>query len=81
MPGTAGWGEPPLTAPARPAAARRPLLVAALVGGVVGALVAGLLVAALKNDRPGTTVTYSANSSKIARTGDVQEILAKIETA
>ena len=55
-----------------------------MVGAVVGALVAGLLVAALKDDEaagPGRSLTFSNNTSKIARTGDIQEILAKVEPA
>jgi len=81
-PGPPLWGEPPVAAP-RPASARRPLLVAAATGALVGALVAGLVVAAVKggNSGPGRTVTYSANTSKITRTGDVQSILAKVEPA
>jgi serine protease Do len=78
---TPAWAGPPLASPARPAG-RRPFLMAAGVGAVVGALVAGVVVAAVKDDRsPGRTVTYSANTSKITRTGDVQSILAKVEPA
>jgi S1-C subfamily serine protease len=57
--------------------------VAAATGALVGALVAGIVVAVAKGDssRPGRTVTYSANTSKITRTGDVQSILAKVEPA
>jgi S1-C subfamily serine protease len=57
--------------------------MAAVTGGVVGALVAGLVVAAVKDKpaSPGRSITYSANTSKIARTGDIQEILAKVEPA
>ena len=81
--GTApAWAAPPFPAAARPAG-RRPFLAAAAVGAVVGALVAGIVVAAVKDGRtsPGRTVTYSANTSKITRTGDVQSILAKVEPA
>ena len=49
-----------------------------------GALVAGLVVAAVKDDdnsSAGRPLTFSSNTSKIARTGDVQEILAKVEPA
>ena len=76
------WGEPPIAAPPRPAG-RRPVLLAAGVGAVVGALVAGLLVAALKNDTssPGRPLSFGANTSKITRTGDIQAILAKVEPA
>jgi S1-C subfamily serine protease len=58
--------------------------MAAAVGAVVGALVAGLLVVALKDNRsggPGRSLTFSNNTSKIARPGDIQEILAKVEPA
>jgi S1-C subfamily serine protease len=73
-----------VTVPARPAAGRRPLLLAAATGAVVGALVAALVVAVLKDDKgsgPGRSPTFSSNTSKIARTGDIQEILAKVEPA
>lgn len=75
------WGEPAATAPARPPA-RRSFLLAAATGAVVGALVAGVVVAAVKDDGssdPGRGPSFSNNTSKIARTGDVQEILSKIE--
>jgi serine protease Do len=78
------WGEAALPVPAKPSAPRRPILLAAAVGAVVGALVAGLLVAAVKDEetaRPGRTLNFSNNTSKIARTGDIQEILAKVEPA
>jgi S1-C subfamily serine protease len=58
--------------------------MAAATGAVVGALVAGLVVAAVKDDGPsdsGRAPAFSANTSKIARTGDIQEILAKVEPA
>jgi len=50
---------------------------------VVGALVAGLVVAAFKDDKaaPGRALNFSNNTSKIARAGDIQEILAKVEPA
>ncbi|MCA1845845.1 MAG: S1C family serine protease, partial [Actinobacteria bacterium] len=79
-----GWGEPTVTVPARPPAGRRPLLLAAATGAVVGALVAGLVVAVLKDDKaagPGRSLAFSSNTSKFARTGDIQEILAKVEPA
>src|SRR5207248_3353716 len=74
---------PPPLAGARRGADRRPFLLAAAVGAVVGALVAGLVVAAVKDNRstPGRTLAFSPNTSKIVRTGDVQSILAKIEPA
>src|SRR5438067_1326550 len=76
------WAGPPLAAPTRPAG-RRPILTAAATGAVVGALVAGLVVAAVKDNKssPGRSLTFSANSSKITRTGDIQEILSKVEPA
>jgi S1-C subfamily serine protease len=70
--------------PAPRPAERRPILVAAAVGAVVGALVAGLVVAvAVKDDKTpaGRPLTFSNNTSKIARAGDIQEILAKVEPA
>ena len=78
---TAGWGETAVTVPARAPGPRRPILMAAAVGAVVGALVAGLVVAAVKDDKaaaPGRPLTFSNNTSKIARTGDIQEILSKV---
>ena len=82
-PTPAPWGGPPVAAPPRPTGARRPIFVAALTGALVGALVAGVVVAATRGDRssPGRSLTFSANSSKIPRTGDIQEILAKVEPA
>src|SRR6266513_1964355 len=83
-PGAVVWGEPTVAAPARRAAGTRPFLLAAATGAVVGALVAGLVVAAVKDDKkaaPGRPLAFSANTSKIARTGDIQEILAKVEPA
>src|SRR5256714_5671640 len=77
-------GEPAVTVPAQPAATRRPIILAATVGAVVGALVAGLLVAAVKENKSsssGRALTFSNNTSKIARTGDIQEILARVEPA
>ena len=77
------WGETPAAA-SRPPAGKRPFLLAAATGAVVGALVAGLMVAALKDDdssSAGRPLSFSSNTSKIARTGDVQEILAKVEPA
>jgi S1-C subfamily serine protease len=57
--------------------------MAAVVGAVVGALVASLVVAGFKHDSSssGRPLTFSNNTSKIARTGDIQEILAKVEPA
>src|SRR5437764_239141 len=80
-PGTGDTEDNP--PPRRPAGARRPIFVAAPTGALVGALVAGVVVAATRGDRssPGRSLTFSANSSKIPRTGDIQEILAKVEPA
>ena len=79
------WGEPAIAPAPRPVdGGRRPLLLAAVTGAVVGALVAGLLVAALKDDgepAAGRPLTFSENTSKVARTGDIQEILAKVQPA
>src|SRR5688572_9130854 len=78
------WGEPAIAVPARPVGSRGPVLLAAVTGAVVGALVAGLLVAALKDDKSesaGRSLTFSTNSSKITVTGDIQEILSKVEPA
>ena len=76
------WAGPPMAAPPRPAG-RRPVLTAAITGAVVGALVAGLVVATVKDNKSssGRSLTFSANSSKITRTGDIQEILSKVEPA
>ena len=69
---------------AAPAPARRgrPVLLAALTGAVVGALVAGLMVTVLR-DEPvtGPVATFSPNTSKIARPADIQEVLAKVQPA
>ena len=78
------WVEAPLTVPARPPGARGPIVMAAAVGAIVGALVAGVLVVALKDNTSsgsGRSLTFSNNTSKIARPGDIQEILAKVEPA
>jgi S1-C subfamily serine protease len=58
--------------------------MAAGVGALVGALVAGLLVAALDDDGPtfsAPAAQFSPNTSKIARPADIQEILAKVQPA
>ena len=78
------WGEPTTAVPAPPARTGRPVLLAAVTGAVVGALVAGLLVAALKDDKSenaGRAPAVPANSSKITVKGDIQEILSKVEPA
>jgi S1-C subfamily serine protease len=81
-PGPPAWGT--VAAPVSRTEGRRPFLLAAATGAVIGALVAGILVAALKDDKKptsGRALTFSPNTSKIARTGDIQEILAKVEPA
>jgi S1-C subfamily serine protease len=78
------WGETAVPAAARPPFGRRSFLLAAATGALVGALVAGLVVAAVKDDdnsSAGRPLAFSSNTSKIVRTGDVQEILAKVEPA
>ena len=83
-PAAPAWGETTLPAPAASAAPRRPILLAAAVGAVVGALVAGVLVAAVKDEgtaAPSRTPAFSNNTSKIARAGDIQEILSRVEPA
>ncbi len=90
FPGTAaapGWPAPgeevsTIAAPAPPRRSR-PVLLAALTGAVVGALVAGLMVTVLRNDNTvtGPVATFSSNTSKIARPADIQEILAKVQPA
>ena len=69
--------EPPAPAPA---IANRNWLWAALVGGLVGALIAGGLVAAFGRTSTTTrTITsFGPNSSRIV-TSDVQSVLAKVE--
>jgi serine protease Do len=82
-PGPPAWGEPTVPVAAPQASGRRSFLLAAATGAVVGALVAGLVVAAVKNDDSGSgrPAAFSNNTSQIARAGDVQEILSKIEPA
>ncbi|MDQ3946438.1 MAG: trypsin-like peptidase domain-containing protein [Actinomycetota bacterium] len=86
-----GWVSPdeappsgdisPIAAPA-PARRGRPVLVAALTGAVVGALVAGLMMTLLRDETvTGPVATFSNNTSKIARPADIQEILAKVQPA
>ena len=83
-PAAPAWGEAALPVAAKPAAPRRPIMLAAAVGAVVGALVSGLLVTAVKDDdtaAPARTAPFSNNTSKIARAGDIQEILSRVEPA
>ena len=79
------WPAPP-PPPEQPAAAPprrgRSLLAAALAGALAGALVAGLLVAAADDDSTAPpAATFSSNTSKIARAGDIQEILSRVQPA
>jgi S1-C subfamily serine protease len=53
-------------------------LWAALVGGLVGALVAGGLVAAFGRKTTRTVTNFGSNTSKLV-TSDVQSVLAKVE--
>ena len=75
-------GEPVDTAPTAapaPVAPSRNWLWAALVGALVGALVAGGLVAAFgRKTTTRTVVGFGPNSSKLV-TGDVQSVLSKVE--
>jgi len=83
-PAAPAWGEATLPVAAKPATPRRPIMLAAAVGAVVGALVAGLLVVAVTDDEtaaPARTPAFSNNTSKIARAGDIQEILSRVEPA
>src|SRR5437879_211033 len=69
---------PPPPAPPGPTAGPN-WLWAALIGAVIGALVAGGLVAAFGRQTTTRTVTnFGPNSSKIV-SGDVQSVLAKVE--
>ena len=81
------WGEhAPVSAPVPapgPSPRRRTLMAAAACGALAGALVAGILVNVIRDDPTtgGPRVNFSSNTSKIARPGDVQEILARVEPA
>jgi len=72
--------EEPTPAPAPPTAPGRPSWFwAALIGAVIGALVAGGLVAAFGRKTTTRAVTsFGSNSSKLV-TSDVQSVLAKVE--
>jgi S1-C subfamily serine protease len=80
-------GAPPSAPPPRtsPPPMARFWLVAALVGAVVGALVAGGLVLALDDDGEGvgrsTGGTPDRPAATLARPGDIRSILAKVEPA
>jgi serine protease Do len=69
---------PPTTSPEPAPPSNRNWLWAALVGGLVGAIVAGGLVAAFGRRTTTTVTNFGHNSSKIV-TGDVQSVLSKVE--
>ena len=72
---------PPPPGPPSPVAPRH-WLVAAVVGAVVGALVAGGLVLALDGDEPAVRTTAPDRpSSTLAAAGDIRSILAQVEPA
>ena len=75
-------GPPPVTG-APDGGRRRGWLPAALVGAIVGALVSGGIVAAFRQpDRVTRTgPSYSANGSQLAKPGDIQGILSRVEPA
>jgi S1-C subfamily serine protease len=58
-------------------------LRAVIIAALVGALVSGGLVALIRDrDRPsGRPIVFNGNTSKVARAGDIQEILSKVEPA
>jgi S1-C subfamily serine protease len=56
-------------------------VVAAVVGALVGALVAGGLVALLRDDKNSTTAVPSRPSAKFATAGDIRAILDQVEPA
>jgi serine protease Do len=69
---------PPTTSPEPAPSSNRNWLWAALVGGLIGAIVAGGLVAAFGRGTTTTVANFGHNSSKIV-TGDVQSVLSKVE--
>jgi len=74
-PSTPSW----TTAPAAAPSPNRNWVWAAIVGAVIGALVAGGLVAAFgRNTTTRTTTSFGPNSSKLV-TSDVQSVLAKVQ--
>jgi S1-C subfamily serine protease len=64
----------------RNSAGARSVLVVAVIAALIGGLVGGLVVSR-KNDQRARPLVFGANTSKIARAGDVQSILARVEPA
>ncbi|MFN2507075.1 MAG: S1C family serine protease [Acidimicrobiales bacterium] len=78
-----GPPAPPAMSP-RPPRSSRVWLVSALVGAVVGAAVAGGLVAVLDDSDGATTATATGSdraSTRIGTPGDIRSILEKVEPA
>ena len=82
--------EPPTAPPAPHAAVRalggrpgpgRSWLVAAFVGALVGAVVAGGIVYATRDDSPAPQVTFGRNTSRFAKPRDIQGILSRVQPA
>jgi S1-C subfamily serine protease len=61
---------------------RRTWLVAALIGAVVGAVVAGGIVYATRDDSPRSQVaSFGRNTSRVAQPRDIQGILSRVQPA
>jgi serine protease Do len=71
-------GEAP---PAEAAPARRgpSWLPVAVIAALIGAVAGGGVASVLDDDRPGTVVRYSGNTTRIQRPEDIQGILAKVQ--